>query len=45
MTVTRTVVPGDWYGVLGASVIVLLPPAANAVGLDQHSVYHTGHVQ
>jgi len=30
MTVTRTVVPGDWYGVLGASVIVLLPPAAKS---------------
>ena len=30
MTVTRTVVPGDWYGVLGDSVIVLLPPAARA---------------
>ena len=28
MSVTRTVVPGDWYGVLGTSVIVLLPPAA-----------------
>jgi hypothetical protein len=30
MTVTRTVVPGDWYGVLGASVIVLLPPTAKS---------------
>ena len=30
MTVTRTVVPGEWYGVLGASVIVLLPPAAKS---------------
>jgi hypothetical protein len=30
MTVTRTVVPGEWYGVLGASVIVLLPPSAKA---------------
>jgi hypothetical protein len=30
MSVTRTVVPGDWYGVLGASVIVLLPPSAKA---------------
>jgi hypothetical protein len=30
MSVTRTVVPGDWYGVLGTSVIVLLPPAAKA---------------
>src|SRR4029078_205725 len=30
MTVTRTVVPGDWDGVLGASVIVLLPPAAKS---------------
>jgi hypothetical protein len=30
MSVTRTVVPGDWYGVLGTSVIVLLPPSAKA---------------
>ncbi len=30
MTVSRTVVPGDWYGVLGERVIVLLPPAAKA---------------
>jgi hypothetical protein len=30
MSVTRTVVPGDWYGVLGGSVIVLLPPAAKS---------------
>jgi FHA domain-containing protein len=30
MSLTRTVVPGDWYGVLGASVIVLLPPSAKA---------------
>jgi hypothetical protein len=30
MSVSRTVVPGDWYGVLGASVIVLLPPSAKA---------------
>jgi FHA domain len=30
VTVTRTVVPGDWYGVLGDNVIVLLPPAAKA---------------
>ncbi len=30
MTVTRTVVPGDWYGVLGDNVIVLLPPAAKS---------------
>ncbi len=30
MSVTRTVVPGDWYGVLGASVIVLLPPTAKS---------------
>ena len=30
MSVTRTVVPGDWYGVLGESVIVLLPPAAKS---------------
>jgi hypothetical protein len=28
VSVTRTVVPGDWYGVLGDNVIVLLPPAA-----------------
>jgi hypothetical protein len=30
VSVTRTVVPGDWYGVLGESVIVLLPPAAKS---------------
>jgi hypothetical protein len=30
MSVTRTVVPGEWYGVLGASVMVLLPPSAKA---------------
>jgi hypothetical protein len=30
VSVTRTVVPGDWYGVLGASVMVLLPPAAKS---------------
>ena len=30
MTVTRAVVPGDWYGVLGDSVLVLLPPGAKA---------------
>jgi len=30
VTVSRTVVPGDWYGVLGDNVIVLLPPAAKA---------------
>jgi pSer/pThr/pTyr-binding forkhead associated (FHA) protein len=30
MSVTRTVVPGDWYGVLGESVIALLPPAAKS---------------
>ena len=30
MTVSRTVVPGDWYGVLGDHVIVLLPPDAKA---------------
>jgi hypothetical protein len=30
VTVSRTVVPGDWYGVLGDRVIVLLPPAAKA---------------
>src|SRR4051794_16102780 len=28
VSVSRTVVPGDWYGVLGTSVFVLLPPAA-----------------
>ena len=30
MTVTRSVVPGDWYGVLGDSVLVLLPPEAKS---------------
>ena len=30
MTVTRSVVPGAWYGVLGDSVLVLLPPAAKS---------------
>jgi hypothetical protein len=30
VTVTRTVVPGDWYGVLGDDVIVLLPPEARS---------------
>ena len=30
MTVSRTVVPGEWYGVLGDAVIVLLPPEAKA---------------
>lgn len=30
MTVSRTVVPGDWYGVLGDDVIVLLPPEAKS---------------
>jgi hypothetical protein len=30
VSVTRTVVPGDWYGVLGTSVVVLLPPAAKS---------------
>jgi hypothetical protein len=30
VTVSRTVVPGDWYGVLGDNVIVLLPPEAKA---------------
>ena len=30
MSVTRTVVPGDWYGVLGESVIVLVPPTARS---------------
>ena len=28
MTVTRSVVPGEWYAVLGDDVVVLLPPAA-----------------
>ncbi|MGC4110651.1 MAG: FHA domain-containing protein [Nocardioides sp.] len=30
MSVSRTVVPGEWYGVLGDDVIVLLPPGAKA---------------
>jgi len=30
VTVTRAVVPGEWYGVLGDSVLVLLPPGAKA---------------
>jgi hypothetical protein len=30
VTVSRSVVPGDWYGVLGDDVAVLLPPAAKA---------------
>ena len=30
MTVSRTVVPGEWYAVLGDDVVVLLPPAAKA---------------
>jgi len=30
VSVTRSVVPGEWYGVLGDRVIVLLPPAAKA---------------
>jgi FHA domain len=30
VTVTRAVVPGDWYGVLGDSVLVLLPPGAKS---------------
>jgi FHA domain len=30
VTVTRSVVPGEWYGVLGDSVIALLPPAAKS---------------
>jgi hypothetical protein len=30
VTVSRTVVPGEWYGVLGERVIVLLPPEAKA---------------
>jgi hypothetical protein len=29
-TVSRSVTPGDWYGVLGDDVLVLLPPAAKA---------------
>ena len=28
MTVSRSVVPGEWYAVLGDEVVVLLPPAA-----------------
>jgi hypothetical protein len=28
--VRRSVVPGDWYGVLGERVVVLLPPAAKS---------------
>ena len=28
MTTSRTVVPGEWYAVLGDDVVVLLPPAA-----------------
>jgi hypothetical protein len=30
VTVSRSVVPGDWYGVLGEDVAVLLPPGAKA---------------
>jgi len=30
VTVSRTVVPGEWYGVLGDDVIVLLPPEAKS---------------
>ena len=30
MTVTRWVVPGAWYAVLGDDVVVLLPPGARA---------------
>jgi pSer/pThr/pTyr-binding forkhead associated (FHA) protein len=30
VTVTRSVVPGEWYGVLGDTVLVLLPPAAKS---------------
>ena len=30
MTVSRSVVPGEWYAVLGDEVVVLLPPAAKA---------------
>jgi hypothetical protein len=30
VTVSRSVVPGDWYGVLGDEVVVLLPPEAKA---------------
>ena len=30
MTVSRSVVPGEWYAVLGDDVVVLLPPAAKA---------------
>jgi hypothetical protein len=30
VTGSRTVVPGEWYGVLGERVIVLLPPEAKA---------------
>ncbi|MGA8246859.1 MAG: hypothetical protein WB797_08135, partial [Nocardioides sp.] len=29
-TVSRTITPGAWYGVLGDVVVVLLPPAAKA---------------
>jgi hypothetical protein len=29
-TVGRSVTPGDWYGVLGEGVVVLLPPAAKS---------------
>jgi hypothetical protein len=30
VTVSRSVIPGDWYGVLGDDVAVLLPPAAKS---------------
>ncbi len=30
MTVSRSVVPGEWYAVLGDEVVVLLPPTAKA---------------
>jgi hypothetical protein len=30
VTVSRSVVPGEWYAVLGDEVVVLLPPAAKA---------------
>ena len=30
VTVSRSVVPGEWYAVLGDDVVVLLPPAAKA---------------
>jgi hypothetical protein len=30
VTLSRSVVPGSWYGVLGSDVVVLLPPAARS---------------